>query len=179
MMTSAPIISQPPGQVKNEPGSQIVLVRLAVPFADGFGAFVNQLFCPGENRIGTMLLASVLRRGIEQRGIGVIGCGADGPLNTSAYLFAVSDFRAALASIKADLLAHAILECSLIGWWDAGEGVARVFYPDKSQGTLCSLSQFSGETPSAAALLNSLRELLARLSPPARPATGAGASAPA
>ena len=131
-MTSAPTTIQPTAEIQIKPGSDLVLVHLSIS---------NRLFqlamgAPDGNRLGTALLAGMLQRGLESRGVPARQPHFMGALNLSDYFFFPSDYRAALASIRDDLAAHNLLEFSVIAWLDAGEGVLRVFYPTRQQGTL-------------------------------------------
>ena len=134
----------------------VISVRLAIPDSAPY----TQLF-PSNDRWGPRLLCRLLRNRIEAAGITVNSHDYAFPLNSSFYLFTVTQKPAgpALAAVQEELTATGLLAWAQIAWRDHEELVWRLYHPESGIFSVPSKEEFDAESRKVSEAEDAARKL--------------------
>lgn len=159
-MSTTTDTTNPPTQADRQTGeSNSVLVRLSISTHPA----IKEPHWPGQNRVGTALLARLLEVRLRASGITVQPPQFLGELNASFYLFPASPVVDAVRVIKEELAHLGLLQHSQMAWFDPSEQANRVIYPGGAQFVPLSQDQIEAEKATIAEARRHNDALLAEL----------------
>lgn len=135
-----------------------ILVRFQFPSDEVLGLDISSWYMPGNNRIGTLLMASYLELFLKQRGVRVLSVHGTKPLDRALFFITVSELHPALQYVKVGLeqICEPLYKTATIGWIDLEACVFRSWYPKEAD-------TFPMGNPGETMLETSLYEQMERL----------------
>jgi hypothetical protein len=138
-------------------GEFTIGVRILIP-----REAVSHAFFPDGNQIGTEIMCRLLQARMEQAGVHVTEPGFGLVLNSSFYMFIVSELAAAQEAIKKEMEKLRLLEWVQIAWRDPREDVWRDWYSKTSRFEVPSDEEFAADR----ALLDEITAMWRKAFPP-------------